>query len=86
MTYPANTDERTVFPEELAALEAALGSVSIGEFIADAAYGVDLILSLLYHKRILRLIDTRATETDEDLVNQRHRGFEKRYFKRPPNL
>lgn len=76
MTYPANTDERSVFAEEFETLQRLLGPVAIGEFVADAAYGVDPILSFLYRQGILRLIDTRATEGDDDSVKQRQRGYD----------
>lgn len=76
MCYPANVDERSVFADEFVVLESVLRSVKIGEFIADAAYGVDPILTPLHQKGILRLIDIRAVEGDDDPDTQRKRGYD----------
>jgi hypothetical protein len=57
-------------------LETRLGQVCIGEFIADAGLGYGPALAQLYQRRILRLIDIRAAEGDEDPLRQRQRGYD----------
>jgi len=73
--YSANTDEHTVFPDEFKLLVTALGDVSIGEILADAGLGYGPALELLYHNRILRMIDIRAHPNDKDPDSQRERGY-----------
>lgn len=74
--YPANTDEHTVFEPELLKLEARLGQVKIGEFLADAGLGYGPALARLYERGILRMVDIRAADGDEDPERQRLRGYD----------
>jgi hypothetical protein len=74
--YPANTDEHTVFEAELLDLEALLGGVDIGEFLADAGLGYGPALARLYERRILRMVDIRADALDGDPERQRQRGYD----------
>ncbi len=75
-TYPANTDEHTVFEQELVALGAQLGDVAIGEFLADAGLGYGPALTLLYERGIRRMVDIRAAGSDSNPERQRQRGYD----------
>jgi hypothetical protein len=75
-TYPANTDEHTVFETEFVKLEGLLGSTKVGEFLADAGLGYGPALAFLYERDILRMIDTRAHHSDHDPEAQRKRGYD----------
>jgi hypothetical protein len=75
-TYTATTDEHTVFEAELDRLEDLLGDVSIAEFLADAGLGYGPALTILYQRRILRMVDTRAHANDNSLELQRERAYD----------
>lgn len=59
--HPANSDERNLFPDSFAALQARLPWLHIGEVLADAALGYQNCLDPIWEAGALRLVDTKAT-------------------------
>jgi len=73
--YPANGDERKLFPASFASLQARYPWLKIGEVLADAALGYQDCLDPIWHSGALRMVDIRASEGDADPQVQLHRGY-----------
>jgi hypothetical protein len=74
--YPANVDERHLFPDSLAQLRARFPYLSIGEFLADAALGYQNCLDPIWEAGALRMVDIRAAPGDQDRATQLRRGYD----------
>lgn len=74
--YPANTDERTVFPAQVQSLVATFPDLRIGEWLDDAGVGFDDCLDAIWQLGALRMIDIRAHKTDEDSAACVQRGYD----------
>ncbi len=80
--YPANQDERTLFPDSFAQLRRRFPWLQIGEVsavyftAADAALGYQNCLDPIWQAGALRLVDIRAAPTDQDTETQRQRGYD----------
>jgi hypothetical protein len=74
--YPANSDERKLFPTSFACLQAYYPWLKIGEVLADAALGYQDCLDPIWKARALRMVDTRADKTDADLQIRLQRGYD----------
>jgi hypothetical protein len=73
--YPANVDERNIFPPSFAKLRARFPYLKIGEFLADAALGYQCCLDPIWKAGALRMVDIRAAEGDDDPHIQLRRGY-----------
>ena len=73
--YPANCDERVLFPESFAQLQARFPWLRIGELLADAALGYEGCLDPIWRAGALRMVDIRADQHDRDPNTQLHRGY-----------
>jgi len=73
--YPANADERKLFPDSFAQLQARFPWLHIGEVLADAALGYQCCLDPIWEAGALRMVDIRATTGDDDPQGQLHRGY-----------
>ncbi len=74
--YPANTDERTVFPEAFAQLSQHFPDLQIGEWLDDAAAGYAECLDAIYGAGALRMVDIRADKSDQDPEACLRRGYD----------
>jgi hypothetical protein len=74
--YPANSDERKLFPASFAALQARYPWLKIGEVLADAALGYQDCLDPIWNAGALRMVDIRAAEGDKDKKVQLRRGYD----------
>jgi hypothetical protein len=73
---PANTDERTLFPESFATLQARFPWLKIGEVLADAALGYQPCLDPIWQAGALRMVDIRAAVGDDNPDVQLRRGYD----------
>jgi hypothetical protein len=76
--YPANTDERNLFPDSFASLQARFPYLEIGEVVADAALGFQCCLDPIWEAGALRMVDLRAAEGDDDPPVQLRRGYDEK--------
>jgi len=74
--YPANSDERSLFPSSFAQLRARFPYLKMGEFLADAALGFQDCLDPIWQSGALRMVDIRAAEGDDDRQRQVQRGYD----------
>jgi hypothetical protein len=74
--YPANADERNLFPDSFAALQARFPWLKIGEVLADAALGFQPCLDPIWQAGALRMVDIRAAEGDDKPEIQLRRGYD----------
>jgi hypothetical protein len=74
--YPANSDERSLFPASFAYLRARFPYLPIGEVLADAALGFQNCLDPIWHAGALRMVDIRAAEEDDDPQRRLQRGYD----------
>jgi hypothetical protein len=74
--YPANSDERKLFPASFARLQARYPWLKIGEVLADAALGYQDCLDPIWKAEALRMVDIRADKTDADPQTQLRRGYD----------
>jgi hypothetical protein len=74
--YPANSDERKLFPVSFARLQARYPWLKMGEVLADAALGFHDCLDPIWKAGALRMVDIRADRTDADPQIQLHRGYD----------
>jgi len=74
--YPANSDERKLFPASFARLQARYPWLKIGEVLADAALGYHDCLDPIWKARALRMVDIRADRTDADPHLRLRRGYD----------
>jgi hypothetical protein len=74
--YPANADERKLFPASFAALQARYPWLKIGELLADAALGYQDCLDPIWQAGALRMVDIRADKGDANLLIRLHRGYD----------
>jgi hypothetical protein len=74
--HPANSDERSLFPDSFAHLRARFPYLKIGEFLADAALGFQDCLDPIWEAGALRMVDIRAAEGDDDGQRQLQRGYD----------
>lgn len=74
--YPANADERELFPDSFAQLQARFPWLHIGEVLADAALGYQCCLDPIWEAAALRMVDIRAAPGDGDPQIQLRRGYD----------
>jgi len=74
--YPANSDERKLFPASFARLQAHYPWLKIGEVLADAALGYQDCLDPIWQAGALRMIDIRAVEGDANAKTRLQRGYD----------
>jgi len=74
--YPANSDERKLFPASLAALQSRHPWLKIGELLADAALGYQDCLDPIWQAGALRMVDIRADPADADPQLRLRRGYD----------
>jgi len=74
--HPANSDERNLFPDSFAQLQARFPTLKIGEVLADAALGFQDCLGAIWQAGALRMVDIRAAEGDDDRQRQLQRGYD----------
>ena len=74
--YPANSDERSLFPDSFAYLRARFPDLKIGEVLADAALGFQDCLDPIWQAGALRMVDIRAAEEDGDPQRRLQRGYD----------
>lgn len=74
--YPANTDERTVFPTRVQSLVATFPDLRIGEWLDDAGVGFEECLDTIWQLGALRMVDIRAHQTDQDSAACVRRGYD----------
>jgi hypothetical protein len=74
--HPANSDERSLFPDSFAQLRARFPYLKIGEFLADAALGFQDCLDPIWQAGALRMVDIRAARGDDDRQRQLQRGYD----------
>jgi hypothetical protein len=74
--HPANSDERTIMPEDFAHLRHRLPDLPIGEFVADAAAGYADCLHLLYDDHVIPVIAIRHDQGDQDPQTCKVRGYD----------
>jgi hypothetical protein len=72
---PANSDERSLFPDSFAYLRARFPDLRIGEVLADAALGYQDCLDPIWQAGALRMVDIRAAEEDGDPQRRLQRGY-----------
>jgi hypothetical protein len=63
--HPANTDERTIFPDNFAHLLSRLPQITIGEVVSDSAVGYAPCLNLIYDAQAIPTVDIRQHESDK---------------------
>ncbi|MDH7486985.1 MAG: hypothetical protein QHJ81_12000 [Anaerolineae bacterium] len=73
--YPANADERNLFPHSFTHLQARFPWLLIGEVLADAALGFQGCLDAIWEAGALRMVDIRADRCDRDAEAQLRRGY-----------
>ena len=74
--YPANGDERKLFPASFARLQARFPWLKIGEVLADAALGYQDCLDPTWQAGALRMVDIRASKEDENQEVQLRRHYD----------
>jgi len=74
--HPANSDERTIMPEDFAHLRHRLPDLPIGEFVADAAAGYADCLHPLYDDHVIPVIAIRHDQGDQDPDRCKIRGYD----------
>lgn len=74
--YSANTDERSVFVQEMSDLTARIDEIKIGEWLDDAAIGYKECLEAIWQLGALRMVDIRAAEGDKDFEVCLSRGYD----------
>lgn len=74
--YPANSDERQLFPTSFARLRTRYPWLTIGEVLADAALGYQDCLDPIWEAGALRMVDLRAHESDADPQARLQRGYD----------
>jgi hypothetical protein len=74
--YPANSDERSLFPDSFAYLRTRFPDLKIGEVLADAALGFQDCLDPIWQAGALRMVDIRAAEEDGDPQRCLQRGYD----------
>jgi hypothetical protein len=75
--HAANTDERTIMPNDFAYLGHRLPNLHIGEFVADAAVGYAVCLNLLYEEGVIPVVVIRRDQSDKDENACKVRGYDK---------
>jgi hypothetical protein len=73
--YPANVDERAIFPHSFAKLRARFPDLQIGEVLADAALGYSCCLDPIWEAGALRMVDIRAAPGDDHPDTQLRRAY-----------
>lgn len=76
--YPANSDERKLFPASFARLQARYPWLKIGEVLADAALGYEDCLNPIWKAGALRMVDIRADKSDADPEIRLRRGYDEK--------
>jgi hypothetical protein len=74
--YPANTDERTIFADRVAALRTRFPDLPIGEWIDEAGVGYAPCLDAIWDLGALRMVDIRADKSDADPATCLARGYD----------
>jgi len=74
--HPANSDERSLFPDSFAHLRARFPYLKIGEFLADAALGFQDCLDPIWEVSALRMVDIRAAQGDDERLCQLQHGYD----------
>jgi hypothetical protein len=74
--YPANADERTLFPASFAALQQRFPWLPMAEVLADAALGYQPCLDPIWQAGALRMVDIRAATGDDQPDVQLRRGYD----------
>ena len=74
--YPANSDERKLFPASFARLQERFPWLKIGELLADAALGYQDCLDPIWKAGALRMVDIRASKEDGEQDVQWRRGYD----------
>ena len=74
--YPANSDERKLFPASFARLQARFPWLKIGEVLADAALGYQDCLDPIWQAGAWRMVDIRASKEDGDQDVQLRRHYD----------
>jgi hypothetical protein len=73
--YPANVDERAIFPRSFARLRLRFPYLQIGEVLADAALSYQCCLDPIWAAGALRMVDIRAAQGDDRPDTQLRRGY-----------
>ena len=75
--YSADTDERTIFVVELAALRSRFPDLNLkGEFLGDSGIGYAGPLDAIWELGALRMVDIRHDKADQDLETCLRRGYD----------
>jgi len=74
--HPANTDERTIFPDAFAHLLSRLPQIAIGEVVSDSAIGYASCLNPIYDAQAIPTVDIRHDPGDEDQDTRIARGYD----------
>lgn len=74
--YPANTDERDIFPQEVQKLLGGLPNLRVGEYLGDAGVGFAGCLNVIWDLGAFRMVDIRADESDKDPAKCIARGYD----------
>jgi len=74
--HPANTDERTIFPDAFAHLLSRLPQIAIGEVVSDSAIGYASCLNPIYDAQAIPTVDIRHDPGDEDEDTRIARGYD----------
>jgi hypothetical protein len=74
--YPANTDERTIFADRVAALRSRFPDLPIGEWLDDAGVGYGPCLDAIWDLGALRMVDLRADKSDTNPAACLARGYD----------
>jgi hypothetical protein len=74
--YPANSDERKLFPASFACLQKRFPWLKIGEVLADAALGYQDCLDPIWQAGALRMVDIRASKEDDNQNVQLRRQYD----------
>jgi len=64
--HPANSDERTIFPDAFTHLLSRLPQITIGEVVSDSAIGYASCLNPIYDAQAIPTVDIRHDKRDED--------------------
>ena len=75
--HPANTDERVIFPDDFAHLQAQLPELPISELVADAALGYTPCLDTIYAAHAIPIVYIRHDSTDADSDACLLRGYDR---------
>ena len=74
--HPANSDERTIFPDAFAHLLSRLPQITIGEVVSDSAIGYASCLNPIYDAQAIPTVDIRHDPGDEDEDTRIARGYD----------